>query len=130
LAAALASNGTVLVIDDEEVVREAVADALESAGIHYRLAPDGETGVTLFRRHAKEIGLVLLDLSMPGRSGEETFADLREVDGGVPVLLSSGYSEEEVRRRFEGQDLAGFLQKPYRFPTLLAEVKRCLRPRA
>jgi CheY-like chemotaxis protein len=52
------------------------------------------------------------------------------VDGGIPVLLSSGYAEEEARRRFAEKDLAGFLQKPYRFPTLVAEVKRCLRPRA
>ncbi len=130
MAAALAPNGTVLVIDDEEVVREAVADALEAEGIRYRLAADGDSGVALFREHSGEIGLVLLDLSMPGRSGEDTYSELRRVDGAVPVLLSSGFAEEEARRRFGGKDLAGFLQKPYRFPTLLAEVKRCLRPRA
>ncbi len=130
VASALSATGTVLVIDDEELVREAVADALDSEGIRYRLAADGQSGVALLREHAREIGLVLLDLSMPGRSGEETFSDLREVDEGIPVLLSSGYSEEEVRRRFAPKDLAGFLQKPYRFPTLVAEVKRCLRPRA
>jgi PAS domain S-box-containing protein len=127
---ALAAAGTVLVIDDEEVVREAVADALESEGIRYRLAPDGASGVSVLREHRREIGLVLLDLSMPGRSGEETFAELRKVDDRVPVVLSSGFAEEEARRRFAARDLAGFLQKPYRFPTLVAEVKRCLRPRA
>ncbi len=130
MAAAITPNGTVLVIDDEEIVREAVADALEEAGIRYRLAADGESGAALLRRHAREIGLVLLDFSMPGRSGEETFAELRRVDTAIPVLLSSGYAEEEARRRFGEKDLAGFLQKPYRFPTLVAEVKRCLRPRA
>ena len=128
--AALAAAGTVLVIDDEEVVREAVADALESEGIRYRLAPDGASGVSVLREHGREIGLVLLDLSMPGRSGEETFAELRKVDDSVPVVLSSGFAEEEARRRFAARDLAGFLQKPYRFPTLVAQVKRCLRPRA
>jgi two-component system, cell cycle sensor histidine kinase and response regulator CckA len=130
LAAALAATGTVLVIDDEEVVREAVADALESEGIRYRLASDGDSGVALFREHGHDIGLVLLDLSMPGRSGEETFQELRRLDAGIPVLLSSGFAEEEARGRFAPEDLAGFLQKPYRFPTLVAEVKRCLRPRA
>ena len=107
-----------------------VAEAAQSEGIRYRLAADGESGVTVLREHGREIGLVLLDLSMPGRSGEETFVELRKVDGGVPVVLSSGFAEEEARRRFAPRDLAGFLQKPYRFPTLVAEVKRCLRPRA
>ena len=130
MAAALASSGTVLVIDDEEVVREAVADALESAGIRYRLAARRRDGVALFRRHAKEIGLVLLDLSMPGRQ--------RRGDVRRPAPGGRGCSRPPLLRlrrgggaaRFEGQDLAGFLQKPYRFPTLLAEVTRCLRPRA
>jgi DNA-binding response OmpR family regulator len=118
------------VIDDEEVVREAVADVLESEGIRYRLAADGDAGISALRQHGREIGLVLLDLSMPGRSGEETFAELRKVDGGVPVVLSSGYDEQEARSRFAPHDLAGFLQKPYRSPTLVAEVRRCLRPQA
>ncbi len=128
--AARTASGTVLVIDDEEVVREAVADALESEGIRYRLAADGDSGISVLREQGREIGLVLLDLSMPGRSGEETFAELRKLDGGVPVVLSSGYDEEEARRRFAPNDLAGFLQKPYRSPTLVAEVRRCLRPQA
>jgi PAS domain S-box-containing protein len=123
-------SGTVLVIDDEQVVREAVADALDLEGIPYRLAENGETGISLLREHGREIGLVILDLSMPGRSGEETFVELRKLDEGVPVVLSSGYAEEEARRRFAPRDLAGFLQKPYRFPTLVAEVRRCLRARA
>jgi PAS domain S-box-containing protein len=124
------ASGTVLVIDDEEVVREAVADVLESEGIRYRLAADGDAGISVLREHGREIGLVLLDLSMPGRSGEETFRELRKVDGGVPVVLSSGYDEQEARSRFAPRDLAGFLQKPYRSPTLVAEVRRCLRPQA
>jgi len=128
-AASLTPAGTVLVIDDEQMVREAVADALSAEGIQYRLAANGEAGLALLDEHRREIGLVLLDLSMPGRSGEETYAALRRMDRGVPVLLSSGYAEEEARRRFHEKDLAGFLQKPYRFPTLVAEIKRCLRPR-
>ncbi len=94
----------------------------------YLLACDGEEGLLRCREHGAEIGLVILDLSMPGRSGEETFRELRMVLPGVPVLLSSGYGEDLARARFTGEDLGGFLQKPYRLSTLLAEVERCLKP--
>ena len=73
-----------------------------------------------------EIGLVLLDYSMPEMSGEETFKKLREIRPDVPVLLSSGFGQEEATRRFKGLGLTGFIQKPYRLAALLAEVRRCL----
>jgi len=68
---------------------------------------------------------VLLDYSMPDMNGEETLRALRKVTPDIPVLLSSGFSEEEVIRRFEGLDLAGFIQKPYRLATLLAAIRNC-----
>jgi CheY-like chemotaxis protein len=120
-------SGTVLVIDDEDVVREAIADALDSRNLPYLLARDGDEGLMLCRERGAEVGLVILDLSMPGRSGEETFRELRMVLPRVPVILSSGYGEDQAKARFSGEDLAGFLQKPYRLNTLLAEVERCLR---
>ena len=67
---------------------------------------------------------MLLDLSMPGLSGEETFEALRAIDPSVRVLLSSGYSEAEATRRFVGRGLAGFLQKPYRPGALVEAVRR------
>ena len=118
---------TVLVIDDEEVVREAISDALDSRGFHYLLAGDGDEGLQVCRDRGEEIGLVILDLSMPGRSGEDTFRALRRILPAVPVLLSSGYGEEQAKANFAGDDLAGFLQKPYRLSTLLPEVERCLK---
>ena len=122
-------QGTVLVIDDEEVVREAIADAFASRGVPYLLAGDGDQGLLICRGRGREISLVILDLSMPGRSGEDTFRELRKLLPEVPVLLSSGYGEELAKSRFAGEDLAGFLQKPYRLNTLLAEVERCLKQR-
>jgi DNA-binding response OmpR family regulator len=108
-------------------VREAIADALDSRNLPYLLARDGDEGLMLCRERGAEVGLVILDLSMPGRSGEETFRELRMVLPRVPVILSSGYGEDQAKARFSGEDLAGFLQKPYRLNTLLAEVERCLR---
>ena len=85
-------------------------------------APDGKTGLALYREHQAEISLVLLDLSMPGISGEETFRQLRALDPRVRVILSSGYDESEVSARFAGQALTGFLQKPYRMADLAAAI--------
>jgi PAS domain S-box-containing protein len=117
----------VLVVDDEESVREVINSVLEGAGFDTLVAGDGGTAVQLFRDNGAEIGLVLLDLSMPGLSGERTFEELRRLDPTVRVLLSSGYSEAEATRRFVGRGLAGFIQKPYRPEQLVDAVRRALR---
>ncbi len=117
----------VLVVDDEEAVREVINSVLEVAGFDTLVARDGAAAVQLFRENRTEIGLVLLDLSMPGLSGEQTFEELRRLDPTVRVLLSSGYSEAEATRRFVGRGLAGFIQKPYRPEHLVDAVRRALR---
>ena len=70
---------------------------------------------------------ILLDLSMPGLDGEAAYAELRKVDGRVPVLLMSGYSEEEARSRFGAGDLAGFVAKPFTASELVAAVDQARR---
>ncbi len=89
-------------------------------------AEGGAAGLLLFKERCADIGLVLLDYSMPEMSGEETFKELRKLNPDVPVLLSSGFGQEEATRRFEGLGLTGFIQKPYRLAALLTEVRRCL----
>ncbi len=116
----------ILVIDDEASVREAVTDILELEGLQTLTAPDGAAGVALYRQRQADIGLVLLDLSMPGLTGEETFRELQKVNSGVRVVLSSGYSQAEVAQRFTGPGLAGFIQKPYDATTLIGEIRRQL----
>ena len=117
---------TLLLIDDEEVVRDMVGEVLEQEGVSVLRAEDGARGVALFREQQERIDLVLLDLSMPGLSGEETFRRLRDVDPAVPVILSSGYDHDEARGRFGEGTPAGFIQKPYRPEQLMAEIDRCL----
>lgn len=116
----------VLVIDDEAPVREAVADILEMDGIEVIAAANGTDGIALYQERMADIGLVILDLSMPGISGEETFRRLRRINPNVKVLLSSGYSQVEAIRHFSGEGLAGFMQKPYNAATLQQEVKKFL----
>ncbi len=104
---------TVLVIDDEEVVRQAARSALERFGYQVIVAADGEEGVRLFRERSSEISLILLDMTMPVLSGEEALPRLLQIQPGARVVVSSGYSEVEAERRFADARLSGFIQKPY-----------------
>ncbi len=119
-------EGTVLVIDDERSVCELVRLMLELIGFSVLTAKDGEEGVEVFRRRRDEIVCVLLDMTMPRMSGEETFRALREIRSDVKVILSSGYNEQEVVRRFVGLGLAGFIQKPYRLVNLAETMREVL----
>ncbi|MCI0398028.1 MAG: PAS domain S-box protein [Chloroflexi bacterium] len=118
--------GAVLVIDDEAAVREAASDILELEGLRVIAAADGLKGIHLYQEQAADIDLVLLDLSMPGLSGEETFRELQRLNPQVQVILSSGYSAAEVNRAFQGRGIAGFIQKPYDWETLASAVWRHL----
>jgi DNA-binding response OmpR family regulator len=118
----------VLLVDDEEAVREMVGEILEQAGFEVLRAEDGSRGLALFGANRPRVDVVLLDLSMPGLSGEETLRRLREIEPGVRVVLSSGYDADEARRKFGVSAPFAFIQKPYRPEQLLAEIGRCLRP--
>ncbi|MBK8903044.1 MAG: PAS domain S-box protein [Anaerolineaceae bacterium] len=125
-AANTAVSGLVLVIDDEAAVREAVSDILEMEGINVLAAANGDAGIALYQEQAEAIDLVLLDLSMPGKSGHETFEALKEIDPNVRILLSSGYSEADATRGFTSPPLVGFLQKPYRLDSFVQRLKKHL----
>ena len=109
----------VLIIDDETMVREAVVDILGLRNIQVLQAGDGQTGLQVFQAHQDKIQLVLLDLSMPGLSGEETCIALRQINPRVKIILSSGYSQSEISERHAGLDVTAFLQKPYSAEDLL-----------
>ncbi len=115
-------NGTILVIDDERSVRVVAGELFRDRGFQTLVAEDGERGLEAFRQHTEDIVLVLLDMTMPGIDGAETFRLLRQIRPDVKVILSSGYNEQEATRRFAGKGLAGFLQKPYLAATLLNKV--------
>jgi len=119
------AGATVLVIDDEPVVRGMVGEILAHEGCVVLDAEDGASGIALFRENREQVDIVLLDLSMPGLSGEQTFGRLREIDPGVRVILSSGYDQHEAAARFTAAGPAGFIQKPYRPEQLMAEIERC-----
>lgn len=116
-------TGTVLLIDDEEVVRGTAKTALENLGYQVLLAADGREGIRLFRTAKTLVSLVILDMTMPGLGGEDIMRQLREIKPGIPIMLSSGFSETEALHRFGNLRLAGFLQKPYSLGTLAEKVQ-------
>lgn len=120
----------VLVIDDDAAVRFLVQRILERGGYTVLAAEDGHVGVELLRAHGEAIAVVLLDLTMPRMSGLETHKALVGLRPGLPVLLCSGYSEEEALANFANLGLAGFVQKPFRTKELLAAIERALAPNA
>ena len=122
----LAGAGTILIIDDEEVVRTTARSALERYGYKVYEARNGVDGVELFDKRKSDIALVLLDLTMPGMSGEETHGCLKKIRKDVLVIVSSGYDEMEASRRFAGQGVSGFLKKPYTAEILAERIKECL----
>ncbi len=120
------AHGTVLVVDDEEQVRRAAGRILERMGFEVLSAEDGREAVAIFRSHADEIVLVLLDMMMPRMGGERTFTELRRIRPEVRVVLSSGYNQQEAVDRFVGRGLAGFIQKPYPKDELERVVREAL----
>jgi CheY-like chemotaxis protein len=124
--AAIQGSGTVLVVDDESLVREMVKNVLQGCGYAVLAADSGLAAIDALKRHSGDIALVVLDLSMPGMSGEEALPELRKIRPQVKVLVSSGYSESETMTLFQGQSVSGFIQKPYTIAELAEKVRRCI----
>lgn len=118
----LQGSGTVLVVDDEEVVRSSAAMALQRYGYDAITAENGRKAIEMVRRDGSIVAVVL-DLTMPMMSGEEALRRLRELRPDIPIVLSSGYSAEEAVKRFRSHGLAAFLQKPYTAGRLAAAIK-------
>ena len=115
-----------MVVDDEDGVRGLAALLLWQLGFGVLQAQDGLHALELFRLHAAAIRLVLLDLTMPRWDGEKTLQALRSEFPHVPVILMSGYSEQKLRQRFAGENVAGLLQKPFTRQDLIDRVEAAL----
>ena len=122
-------TGTLLVVDDETDAR-AVARAMGThLGFQVVEASDGEEAVAVFQRRKGEFTLVLMDLTMPRMDGREAFLRMREIDPSVPVVLTSGFSENDAVSDFAGRGLAGFLPKPYQRSQFDQIMRQAMEPR-
>ena len=121
-------SGAVLVADDEPAVRDVTAQMLKGLGFDVIPATDGEGAIATFRDRLNEIVAVVLDLTMPHRSGEDTLREIRRLRPDVPVLLISGFSEHEAMARFCGQEASDFLAKPFKAEELREKMQAILTP--
>jgi CheY-like chemotaxis protein len=127
-SAELRGSGTVLVVDDEELIREYSRSALRSFGYTVLVARDGTEAIREFEKNGDQIGLVLLDVAMPGLDGAQTLDRIRELGSNVPVLVCSGFGDVDVEARFADKQIAGFFPKPYTVKQLARKVKECIAP--
>ncbi len=115
-------TAAILVVDDEEVVRSTARKALERHGHEVLAAAGGAEALEILRENIGRIGLILLDLSMPGMSGSETLAELRKLSAWVPVAILSGYSEREVSAQLGDMQVLKYIQKPFTAASLADAV--------
>jgi CheY-like chemotaxis protein len=118
-------RGLVLVIDDDHEVRMTVRKMLATCGFSVIEAADGRLGVRDFEAHEREIGLVLLDMTMPELDGQETLRTIRQ-RSSVPVIMMSGFSEIEAMGRCASDPPVGFLQKPFSAEQMLEKLNQAL----
>lgn len=113
---------TVLLVDDDPIVRGAVSQILVHLGFEALVAGDGPTALELVRRHRGRISIVMLDVVMPGMDGEDVYHALRRIDPEVRVLIVSGFPTEGACTRLLDAGAQGFLAKPFQMQELAAAL--------
>jgi signal transduction histidine kinase/CheY-like chemotaxis protein len=117
---------TVLVVDDAPEIVESISEILEINGFNTLTAYNGSEAVNLYRTDAHMIDLILVDMSMPGMNGAETFAQLRQIRPDSKVIILSGYNDRDLLRYFPNERPHAILGKPYDVNSLVETVKRSL----
>jgi CheY-like chemotaxis protein len=119
-------RGRVLLVDDEDLILETTGAALSAMGFEVATARDGVEALAVLAARVGELDLVLMDLTMPRMDGREALLSMRRIDPRLPVILTSGYTEQDSLQTFEGASPSAFLQKPYQLQELRRVVQRVL----
>jgi two-component system cell cycle sensor histidine kinase/response regulator CckA len=117
-----AVTGTVLLVEDHDELRLAIATELQRSGISVITAADGPGAIEVFRDRVDDIAIAVLDMSLPGLSGLEVFRQMRAINPDVRVILTSAYDLKSMRAELD-EGIAGVLQKPYRIADLIRELQ-------
>jgi signal transduction histidine kinase/ActR/RegA family two-component response regulator len=117
--------GTVLVVEDEEALRTSVSKILQRRGFSVIEAEDGNSGVELYEKNAARIDVVLLDMTLPGKSGADVLRELQRIAAGVKVIVTSAYGQQQVNSLLGGLQTWGYVQKPYRAAEVAEMLQKC-----
>ena len=112
----------VLIVDDENIVRELIKGVLVEEGIEVLKAVDGYEAIKIFNEHSEDIDLVILDMIMPGIKGDEVLRELRQIRSNIKIIISSGYMSEDQREKLRKYKVDGFLDKPYKDKDVIAAI--------
>ncbi|MFP4052893.1 MAG: response regulator [Phycisphaerae bacterium] len=115
-------RGRVMVVDDEEIVRNFAATALRNLGYEVALCRDGVEAIEYVRRHSGEVDIVVLDLIMPRLGGADTLRQLRQIEPDLDVLISSGFTKGEIVSECLEAGAVGFLSKPFQIAELSHQI--------
>lgn len=124
------ATATILVVDDEPLLRKLATAILENSGYSVLSAKDGREGVEVLRQNAPKIGAVLLDMTMPVMGGREAFQLIREIQPDVPIIVSSGYGEVFAREELADDEITRFIQKPYTAARLVESIREAMQSSA
>jgi PAS domain S-box-containing protein len=119
---------TILLVEDEEMLRELGVTILENEGYRVLAAKDGVEAVELFEAHRDDIGLVVCDLGLPRLGGREAFLKMKESRPGVRAIVASGYLEPAIRSEMLKAGVLDTIQKPYDFHVLLTKIRSAIGP--
>ncbi|MCC5844042.1 MAG: response regulator [Verrucomicrobia bacterium] len=119
-------HGLIWIVDDELLITQTLQRVLTRWGFNVHTARSGEEFLDLFPATAEDCSCILLDLTMPGIGGEEVHASLRNTYANIPVIVMSGYSEEQSLSKFESNDIAGFLHKPFPLESMEEVLRKVL----
>ena len=114
----------VMVAEDEEDLREISVEILQNIGFTVIAARDGQEAIDLFLERQKDVRLVILDMTMPVKSGAEVFGFIQQIAPETRIILTSGYDRDDILHKFGNSRIAGFLSKPYSFEDLKQAVTR------
>ncbi|MGL1890128.1 MAG: PAS domain S-box protein [Spirochaetaceae bacterium] len=124
----LSGSGTILVIDDEELIRITTDSMLESLGYKVISAENGQIGLQKFIEYKGQIDLIILDMIMPVMDGREAYTKIREIDPDIPVIISSGFAKTSDLKELEVKGISGSLNKPYHMSLLAKTIANILNP--
>jgi len=117
---------TVLLVDDEEIVIGVGKQMLEKLGFSVLTAANGKEAIDIYRNNMDRIGLVVMDMIMPGMGAGDTCEQLQAIDPGIKVLLSSGYGVDQQTSEVLNRGCKGFIQKPFNMQVLSEKIGEIL----
>jgi len=125
-AEAIVVSGKILLVDDEEIIRNVGVRMLETLGYQVMTACDGQEALSVYSQNKDDIACIILDLTMPVMDGEEAYDELLKLNPDVRVIIASGYSEAELSTMFSGKETIEFIQKPFKIDAISSIIKKIL----